>query len=320
MPYSLEKVQEIIDIYLDNGFEKTCELLDIKQATLERIIRMANKEGITSTDQSKSKLINKILDTYSDEELKIIANGKTNILQASKKLNIDFDGTRVRVGVMTDTHIGHIKFFPERVYAAFDEFKKNNVDFICHVGDVTEGMSHRPGHIYELTHLGYDQQKQYAIDIFGQWKDTPIYAIDGNHDRWYIKSNGALIVSDIDRALDNFHFIGHDEGDIQLSDNMTIRLWHGEDGSSYALSYRVQKILESLQGGDKPNVLFCGHTHKYVKLFERNVHAISIGCIEDQTSWMRGKRLAANPGFGIYDITFNDSGVTKLTETFYPFY
>ena len=44
------------------------------------------------------------------------------------------------------------------------------------------------------------------------------------------------------------------------------------------------------------------------------------GCLEDQTKWMRGKRLAANPGFGIYDITFNNSGITKLNETFYPFY
>ena len=66
--------------------------------------------------------------------------------------------------------------------------------------------------------------------------------------------------------------------------------------------------------------MFCGHTHKYVKLFERNVHAVSSGCIEDQTSWMRGKRIAANPGFGIYDITFDNTGVKKFGETFYPFY
>ena len=118
----------------------------------------------------------------------------------------------------------------------------------------------------------------------------------------------------------NLPLLGHDEGDIKLNDNVSIRLWHGEDRNSYALSYRVQKILESLQGGDKPSIMFCGHTHKYVKLFERNVHAISIGCLEDQTKWMRGKRLAANPGFGIYDITFNNTGVTKLNETFYPFY
>jgi len=320
--YSDKRLREISSVYLENGLAKTAKLLGLKNSTVERAIREAKARDIfmDAGDNSTKKYINKILETYTDQELKVLANGKKQLLEANKKLNINFDGNRVKIGVFGDTHIGHKKFYEQRVYAAFEEFKKEKIDFICHTGDVTEGMSHRPGHIYELTHLGYDQQKQYAIDIFGQWKDSPIYAIDGNHDRWYIKSNGALIVKDIATQLENFHFLGHDEGDIQLNNNTFIRLWHGEDGNSYALSYRVQKILESLQGGDKPNIMFCGHTHKYVKLFERNVHAISIGCIEDQTKWMRGKRIAANPGFGIYDITFNDTGIVKLKETFYPFY
>lgn len=316
-----KRLKEIAKIYQEKGLIETSNILSLKESSIERFIREAKKRGIFRDANPKTdKYINKILEQYSESELKVIAEGKTQLLQKSRKLDINFEGKSVKIGVMTDTHIGHSKFYEQRVFAAFEEFKKEKIDFICHAGDVTEGMSHRPGHIYELTHLGYDNQKQYAIDIFSQWKDTPIYAIDGNHDRWYIKSNGALIVKDIDKQLDNFHFLGHDEGDIMLNDNTTIRLWHGEDGNSYALSYRVQKILESLQGGDKPSIMFCGHTHKYVKLFERNVHAISAGCIEDQTKWMRGKRLAANPGFGIYEITFNKTGITKLSETFYPFY
>ncbi len=312
---------KIAKLVQEKGLEETSKILKIKQTTIERVIREAKSRGIfQGASNSKSKYINKILETYSEAELRLIADAKTFVLEKSKKLNINFEGKSVKIGVMTDTHIGHQKFFPERVYAAFEEFKKEKIDFWCHVGDVTEGMSNRAGHIYELTHLGYDQQKKFACEIFGQWTDTPVYMIDGNHDRWYIKSNGALIVKDIANRLDNYHFIGHDEGDIILNNNTTIRLWHGEDGNSYALSYRIQKILESLQGGDKPNIMFCGHTHKYVKLFERNVHAVSSGCIEDQTSWMRGKRIAANPGFGIYDITFDNTGVKKFGETFYPFY
>ena len=317
-----ERLLEITRIYMESGLEKTAQVTGMKVASLERYIREAKQRGIfkDAAGDNKRKYINKILDQYSESELKLLSIGKAQILERSKRMDINFGGKRVKIGAITDTHLGHDKFYEERLYAAFDEFKKEKVDFITHAGDVTEGMSNRPGHIYELTHLGYDRQKEYALKIFGQWTDTPIYAISGNHDRWYIKSNGANIVGDIDAQLENFHFIGHDEGDLVLGSNMVLRLWHGEDGNSYALSYRVQKILESLQGGDKPNVMFCGHTHKYVKLFERNVHAISIGCILDQTKWMRGKRIAANPGFGIYDITFNEHGVSKLSETFYPFY
>jgi predicted phosphodiesterase len=319
---SEERLKHICEVYNKYGEIKAAELLGITVESLKRRVRESKELNIytQSANNSQSKYLNKILETYSEAELKIIAEGKTQILEKSKKLNINFDGNRVRIGVMTDTHIGHQKFYEQRLFAAFEEFKKEKVDFVCHAGDVTEGMSHRPGHIYELTHLGYDQQKRYAVELFGQWTDTDIYAISGNHDRWYIKSNGANIVGDIDRELSNFHFIGHDEGDIKLNDKVNIRLWHGEDGNSYALSYRVQKILESLQGGDKPSIMFCGHTHKYVKLFERNVHAISIGCLEDQTPFMRGKRISANPGFGIYDITFSKIGIVKLREIFYPFY
>ena len=82
--------------------------------------------------------------------------------------------------------------------------------------------------------------------------------------------------------------------------------------NSYALSYRVQKIIESLSGGEKPDIMICGHTHKYVKIFERNVHAISAGCLEAQTSWMRGKKIAAHVGFAVIDVWVNDSGICKL--------
>lgn len=322
MAYSDERLKFISKTYNKLGELKAAEILGITVETLKRTIREAKERNIyvQSTNNNQSRYLNKILETYSETELKIIAEGKTQILEKSKKLDINFEGNRVRIGVMTDTHIGHQKFYEQRLFAAFEEFKKEKVDFICHAGDVTEGMSNRPGHIYELTHLGYDQQKKYTVELFGQWTDTDIYAISGNHDRWYIKSNGANIVGDISKELSNFRWIGHDTGDICLNDKVKINLWHGEDGNSYALSYRVQKIIESIQGGEKPSIMFCGHTHKYVKLFERNIHAISAGCMEDQTDWMRGKRIPAHVGFGVYDITFNKSGVTKLNETFYPLY
>lgn len=328
MPFSKERCLEIKKVLEETGSKQAAsEQLKLSISSITQSQRMLSvyegksfpKNNIKNSEKYKNKVVQKILDSYTKEELFLLSEGKSKLLHNCKKLDINFSGNRVRLGVLTDTHIGHEKFIENRLFAAFEEFKKEKVDFICHCGDVSEGMSHRAGHIYELTHLGYNAQKKYIINLFSQWTDTPIYAIDGNHDRWYIKSNGALIVKDIADSIPNFNFIGHDEGNI-IVNGLTINLWHGEDGNSYALSYRVQKIIESLQGGEKPHIMFCGHTHKYVKLFERNIHAISVGCIEDQSSWMRSKRIAAHTGFGIYDIIFNDLGVVKLTETWYPFY
>lgn len=289
------------------------------QKSLERIRRDTGNPK--TTGGSRAQWINKIAERFSDDELKAIANGGRIIPGAGEVPVISFSGKHIRFGCLTDTHIGHKRAPRQRIEQAFEEFHKERVDFITHSGDVTEGMSHRPGQVYELDHIGYDAQKAEAISIFRQWTDSEIYAIDGNHDRWYIKSNGAIMVKDIAGVLHNFHFLGHDEGDISLDGRATLKLWHGEDSSSYALSYRLQKLLESLSGGEKPNILVAGHVHKYVNVFERNVWCLSAGCIQSQTSWMRGKRLAAHVGFCICDAWIAEGGgVSKFTVTWYPFY
>ena len=313
-----EKLQKIISVYLSEGKEAVLKQFSLSEETFNRYVREARTRGISTTD--KGKIISQIIQNYSDKELEAIAKGGRIVPGYGKVPIISFEGERIRVGAITDTHLGHIKMPPDRIYQAFDEFKKAKVDFITHSGDVTEGMSNRPGQVYELTHIGYGNQKKLAIEVFGQWTDSDIYAIDGNHDRWFLKSNGAKIVEDIDAVLPNFHFIGHDEGDISLKGKATLKLWHGEDGNSYALSYRLQKILESLTGGEKPNAMICGHTHKYVDIFERHVMCTSIGSMQSQTSWMRGKRIAAHTGFAIIDYWVNDKGICQKTLTWKPFY
>jgi predicted phosphodiesterase len=313
-----ERLQKVVSVYLSEGKEEVLKQFNLSEETFNRYIREARKRGISTTD--RGKIISQIVQNYTEKELEAIAKGGRIVPGYGKVPIIDFDGQRIRVGAMTDTHIGSDKMPPERIYQAFEEFKKDKVDFITHSGDVTEGMSNRPGHIYELSALGYSNQKSLAVEVFGQWTDTQIYAIDGNHDRWFLKSNGAKIVEDIAKEVPNFHFIGHDEGDISLKGKATLKLWHGEDGNSYALSYRLQKILESLTGGEKPNAMLCGHTHKFVDIFERHVFCTSIGCMQSQTPWMRGKRIAAHTGFAIIDYWVNDKGICKKTSTWHPFY
>jgi predicted phosphodiesterase len=312
------RATEIAAFHLANGKSETMKAFNYTEETLNRVLRLAKRYGAPEVD--KSKLLSQIASNYTDAELKAIANGGRIMPGMTKVPVIDFDGEKIRIGIITDTHIGSKQFSEQRLFQAFDEFRKAKVDFIVHAGDVTEGMSNRPGHIYELDQLGYDKQKEYAIQLFSQWEDTDIYAIDGNHDRWFIKSSGAIIVKDIAEILGNFHFLGHDEGDISLKGKATLKLWHGEDGNSYALSYRLQKIAESLSGGEKPNAMICGHTHKYVKIFERNIWILSAGSIQAQTQWMRGKRIAAHVGFCVADLWVNDSGISKMRETWYPFY
>ena len=318
MAVKKEYIQKIVAVLLSEGKDAVLQQFNLNEETFNRYMRLAKEFNISTVD--KGKIISQIIQNYTDKELEAIAKGGRIVPGYAKVPIISFEGERIRIGAITDTHIGSVDFHEERLYQAFDEFRKSKVDFVVHAGDVLEGMSNRLGHIYELSHLGYDLQKTYAVEIFSQWTDTDIYAISGNHDRWYIKSSGANALGDIDKELKNFHFLGHDEGEISLKGKAVLRLWHGEDGSSYALSYRLQKILESLTGGQKPNAMVVGHVHKYVDIFERHVLCTSIGCIQSQTRWMRSKRISAHTGFAIIDYWVNNQGICKKILDWRPFY
>jgi len=186
-------------------------------------------------------------------------------------------------------------------------------------GDLSDGMSNRPDHIYDLTHIGYDRQKDYCVEQWSKWPGK-VYMIDGNHDRWFIKSNGAVIVKDVCEKLPNAEFLGHDEADISLKGDVVVKLWHGEDGNSYAISYRMQKLAEGITGGEKPHIWLVGHTHKMGYFFIRNIHMISGGALSTQSSWMRRTRKENHTGFWIIKAWIRKDTVTKFSPTFYPFY
>lgn len=319
---SERKLAEVIRFLKDHSKEETREVFNLEKDTLRKYLYKARKLGMSIEGKSiyKSAILDKIVERFTDDELRAIAEGGRLLPGAEKIPIINFEGERIRFTLAGDLHLGSLFTNEERVYKMFEESHKEGCEFIALGGDVTEGMSNRPGHIYELSHLGYDQQKEYSVKILGQW-DRDMFMIDGNHDRWFIKSNGAIIVKDICEKLGKrFTFLGHDEGDISLKGKATLKLWHGEDGNSYAISYRVQKIIESITGGEKPNILSCHHVHKVNYILERNVHAISPGCLQSQTPWMRGKRIAAHVAFVIVDAWINKSGVAKLKFEIYPFY
>lgn len=285
---------------------------------VKKIAQKLNKE-----DAAKIKLAEKINSTFSKKEIRaILTSGKFyDVPQVPKYPKINFKGKTFKFGILTDTHIGSVFFHEEWLKTAFKMFRDEGCKFITHSGDVTEGLSNRPGHVYELTHIGYDQQKAYVIDLFNKYNNTklPMYMIDGNHDRWYLKSNGALIVKDIVKELSFAKFLGHDSGEFKVN-NIIIQLWHGEDGSSYATSYRLQKLVEAITGGFKPNIIIAGHTHKQCYIFERHIHVLSGGACSAQSSFMKSKKLANHAGFYIANVTTNSRGVARFGVEWFPFY
>lgn len=268
----------------------------------------------------KSKLEN-ILEKENLTEQEAITVIKSSRAKQYKNPPLGISGKRFRYGYFSDTHIGHKEFKPELYDKMCTVFKKEKVEFIVTSGDIIEGMSNRPGHVYELTHIGIHQQLAYAKQLFDKLP-TVCYGITGNHDDWAYKPQnmGIVVGEELEQRVKNFKFVGRNEGIIIPKKNVKMMLFHPNDGSAYSLGYKMQKLIESFSGGDKPNIVHQGHYHKSIYMFIRNVHGFESSTLMGQSEWMRGKKIAAHIGFGIVDVYTNKNGVDRIVHSFFPYY
>lgn len=314
-----KRIKEILDYIAEYGRPAACEKFKLSKETIRRYTRLYSEDEKTPVDHDSEILLKKLSEKFSPGELKSLLNDKFQ--PESKNTVYDFTGETIKFAVMSDLHIGSNYTSETRITAALEDCKNQGVLLVLLPGDVTEGMSGRDGHVYELTHIGYQAQRKAAINIlkpFSKYFDFKM--ISGNHDLWFAsKANmGALIVHDICDSI-GAEYLGEHEAIIMMN-GVKVMLWHGEDGSSYALSYRAQKIIESFTGGEKPQILLTGHDHKQGYFTIRNVHTILSGCLQKQTPWMRRKKLAAYEGFWIIEATIKDNEVKRFKPEWIPFY
>lgn len=231
-------------------------------------------------------------------------------------------GKKLTIGIFGDTHIGSKFYDPELMKRAAETFNSRKVDFVIHVGDITEGHyeSKRQGSVFELTEIGGDAQVDRAVKELSQIK-RPIYGITGNHEHnTFYKLCGFDVGKQIAERLDNFKYLGNMRGIINLPHGKKIEVLHPGGGSSYALSYKPQKIVESLEGGSKPDLLLIGHFHKALYMYYRNVHTMMTGTLQSQTSFMRENGLQAHKGYYVVSLEVGKNGISKITPEFFPGY
>lgn len=140
----------------------------------------------------------------------------------------------------------------------------------------------------------------------------PIYAITGDdHEGWYAAREGINVGKNCEAVM---RAAGHDWTDLGYMEahvilrnansgkTATLAVTHPGGGSAYALSYSTQKIVESYEGGEKPDVAIYGHYHKLWAGIIRNIWCVQTGCQQDQTPFMRKRRLEAHVGGAIVEL------------------
>jgi hypothetical protein len=261
-----------------------------------------------------------------EEAEKVLKNFQQINPQKYSTKKIDFPDRHIKFAVFADAHMGHSCYRPDILKKMIKDGKKQSVEFYLNVGDTIEGMSGREGHIYELDYIGASQQLDFFAREFSQF-DRRVYSIEAqdSHGGWFrSKGNmGLNIGEELERRAKHYEFLGYDEQNIELDNGCKIKLRHPGGGTAYAISYKMQKYIESMSGGKKPHLLFDGHFHKAIYMFYRNVHGFESGTLQEQSPFMKRINTPAHLGYWIIDVNMHRQkrkGVERIKSEFVPFY
>lgn len=221
------------------------------------------------------------------------------------------DGTYL-FGFSADQHLGSKYERLDVLHDLYDHFYEQGVDRVYNAGNWIDGEARF--NLHDLNVHGMDQQCHHLAEYYPKRKGLVTYAVAGDdHEGWYGQREGVdigkhaeRIMRDADRK--DWVHLGFMEAFVNLTHCTTgksskLLVMHPGGGSSYAHSYKPQKIVESFAGGEKPSVLLIGHYHKLSFNVMRNVFAIQSGTTQDQTPFMRKKGLDAHVGGGICKLT-----------------
>jgi len=237
-------------------------------------------------------------------------------------------GEATKFGFCTDNHLGSRYERLDVLEALYDIYEKAGITIVYNAGNMIDGEFRFNKH--NLHTHGLDHQVKYLIEKYPQRKGIITYFITGDdHEGWYSQREGINVGKYIQNQAEyagrkDLQFLGHMEADITLEQkggSAKLRIVHPGGGSSYALSYAVQKLVESFTPGEKPNILLIGHYHKAEFLYYRGVFCIQGGTTEDQTPFMRKKRLAAHVGGWIVDYQQAPDGrIVRMKTEWMPFF
>jgi len=302
---NIEEVKKKIikDLRNDCTEEMLCTKHRITDVTLEIILEDLRDEGYQITDVNNKYRICK------------------DIIHKENIHTHDWQGNKIiRFGIVSDNHLGSKWQQITHLNTLYDIYSKEGIDTVYNAGDLTEGVNMRQGHEYEVFKHGSDEQADYVVVNYPKRIGIVTKFITGNHDHSGIRHAGHDIGTVIGKRED-MEYLGMANAKINLTPNCLLEINHPLDGSAYALSYQSQRRIESMSGGEKPNILVDGHHHKMLKMFYRNIHAFEAGTTQAQTPWMRGKRLAAHMGGWLIELRVDEEGtIVRCISEWIPFY
>jgi hypothetical protein len=239
-----------------------------------------------------------------------------------------FKGKHYRYGVTGDNHLGSKYSRLDVLNALFDIWEGQGVKTVLQLGNIIDGDCRLNKH--DLVAHGIEEQTDYLIQNWPQRKGITTEFVTGHdHEGWWVKSEGINIGQHLQRAAEaagreDLVYVGHMERQIEFKADgrkNILSMMHAGAGTPYAISYATQKIIESYSGGEKPTLLLVGHFHKFEMGYPREVVVVQPGATQDQTPFLRQKRIQSMIGGVTLDFNMDAHAMMHgFTVQWHPFY
>lgn len=239
-------------------------------------------------------------------------------------LETDADGW-IEFGAMGDTHLCSKYQRLDVLNELYDLYAQAGLKHVFHCGNWIDGESPRAAPAHEELAHGIEGQCEYLAEHYPRRDGITTYAVAGDdHEGWYQQREGVDIGRYAERVMREFGRkdwvnLGYQAAHVLLKNKKTgkacvMLVEHPGGGSSYADSYSIQKIIESLDGGEKPAIGLFGHYHKLMMGEYRGCWYFQTGCTKDRDSFARKKKLRYTRGGWIIRVHLDKNGAIDQIE------
>lgn len=286
----------------------------------EDVSKICDKLGITPLKfgglVEELKLKGYDIDTTLKDGNKIVI--KKSKRKSGKTIKPGMDElTKISQTWISDTHFCNEAQQLGLVNQIYKETYDRGIDTVLHFGDVLDGDYHnRPEHQYALFRQGASRQLEYIVDHYPKVEGVDTYFITGTHDQTHAKNGGLFMGPAIEKLRPDLHFVGDDKGYFSPRENSKTveEMYHPGGGCASSLSYKMQKYIDKMEPGCKPNILGSGHFHQSHMMAYRNVIAFLVPCLTAKTNFAIRQGLENTMGAYFINMYVNSKGEIEMLE------
>lgn len=312
------QVQRLVDVLKNKpsvGVKELCNDLDLSPQKLDKLVELARRTHVN-------------IEMPTDDHISLNVKAPPIDRLAVHRLPIEPIKGHVKFAVASDIHFAS-KLHRGECLNDFIDTAMNDFgikEILC-PGDIFAGINMYRGQLNEVTGWGLKHQLEAGIKGLPRRKGLTYHMIGGNHDESLMHAAGANIVKALAQERDDVKEYGFYSALIDLAvpdvkKPIKIELHHPDKAGAYALTYHLQKEIEAIPPGMKPQLIFCGHTHQVAQLPEyRGVAGFYCGTFEDVTLFLKRKHCSSNIGGWIIDLgVCADGSIKSLTTTWVRYF